>query len=102
MSFGIFGKISAVEGKRDELSEILLTAAKVLQSMEKCKIYLININDEEPNSIWVTEVWENEEAHKTSLSNENVRGLIMKGRPLIAGMERLNTFEVLGGKGLTK
>ncbi|MFC4410393.1 putative quinol monooxygenase [Chungangia koreensis] len=102
MSFGIFGKISAVEGKRDQLSEILLTAAKALQSMKECEIYMVNINDEEPNSIWVTEVWKDEEAHKASLSNEEVRNLIMKGRSLITGMERLNTFEVLGGKGLTK
>lgn len=102
MSFGIFGKISTVEGKRDELAEILLAAAGALQSMEECKLYVVNINDEEPNSIWVTEVWADEEAHKASLSNKDVRNSIMEGRPLIAKMERLNTLKVLGGKGLAK
>ena len=51
MSFGIFGEITTVVGKRDELAEILLAAAEALQSMEQCKVYMVNINDEEPNSI---------------------------------------------------
>jgi len=102
MSFGLFGKITAVEGKREELTDILLAAANALEMVDGCLVYLIQISDEDPHSIWITEVWKSEDAHQASLSNEEVRKLILLGRPLIASMERLNSLQVLGGKGLPK
>lgn len=99
--FGMFGEITTVEGKRDELVGILLEAAEAMNTLEECELYIVSVKEEEPDGIWVTEVWQNAEAHKASLSLDAVKMLIQKGRPLIKGMNTMNTFSPLGGKGLS-
>jgi quinol monooxygenase YgiN len=98
--YGMFGKITPEEGKRDELARILLEAADAMDTLEECDLYVVSVNEEE-NAIWVTEVWKDAEAHKASLSMDSIRTLIQRGRPLIAEMETIQTFTVLGGKGLS-
>jgi quinol monooxygenase YgiN len=99
--FGMFGKITAVEGKRDQLVGILLAAAKAMNSLEECELYIVSVKDDEPNAIWVTEVWQDEHAHQASLSLDAVKMLIQQGRPLIEAMETIQTFSPQGGKGLS-
>jgi hypothetical protein len=50
--------------------------------------------------IWVTEVWSSAEAHQASLTLDGVKETIKRGRPLIAGGERIEIVSI-GGKGLT-
>ena len=50
--------------------------------------------------MWVTEVWSSQEEHQASLTREDVQPILMRGRPLIAGFERIE-IEPLGGKGLS-
>jgi len=99
--FGMFGKITAVDGKRDELADILLKAAEAMDTLDECELYVVSVKEEEPNAIWVTEVWQDEHAHQASLSLDAVKMLIQQGRPLIEGMETLQTFSPQGGKGLS-
>ena len=98
--FGMFGKITTVDSKRDELVDILLEAAEEMNTLDECEMYIVSVKEEEPNAIWVTEVWQDENAHQASLSLEAVKMLIQKGRPLIVGMETIETFAPRGGKGL--
>ncbi|MED4402391.1 hypothetical protein ABET41_13320 [Metabacillus fastidiosus] len=49
-------KFNVKEGERDILVTILLEAAEAMKSLEECEIYLVNISDEEPNSVFVYEV----------------------------------------------
>jgi quinol monooxygenase YgiN len=97
--FGIYGKLVAVEGQRDALAEILLEAADVLQSFEGCIMYVVNISENEPDTIWVTEIWEDSEAHGASIRIEEIQALMKRGRPLIAAAESTR-LQTLGGKGL--
>ncbi|MBW9234365.1 antibiotic biosynthesis monooxygenase, partial [Leptospira santarosai] len=98
--FGLFGEITTIEGKRDELVTILLEAAEAMYTLEECELYIVSVKEEVPDGIWITEVWQNAEAHQSSLSLDAIRNLIEKGRPLIKGMNTMNTFSPLGGKGL--
>ncbi|MGB3261870.1 putative quinol monooxygenase [Paenisporosarcina sp.] len=98
--FGLFGEITTIEGKRDELVTILLEAAEAMNTLEECELYIVSIKEEVPDGIWITEVWQNAEAHQSSLSLDAIKNLIEKGRPLIKGMNTMNTFSPLGGKGL--
>ena len=98
--FGLFGEITTVEGKRDELVTILLEAAEAMNTLEECELYIVSVKEEVPDGIWITEVWQNAEAHQSSLSLDAIKNLIEKGRPLIKGMNTMNTFSPLGGKGL--
>lgn len=97
--FGLYGKMTAQEGQRDALAAILLEAADVLQDFEGCHMYVVNLPEDDPNTIWVTEIWADADAHAASLQIEAVKALIQRGRPLIAGGEGIK-LRTLGGKGI--
>ena len=99
MLYGVFGKFSAQPGKGDELVQHLLQAAAVLGRNPDCVHYVVSTSDE-PDAVWVSEVWTSREAHDRSPAPEDVRALIQQARPLIAGMSDRTELTVHGGKGL--
>ncbi|MCD1259811.1 antibiotic biosynthesis monooxygenase [Paenibacillus athensensis] len=97
--FGLYGKLTAQPGQRDELAALLLEAANAVEAADGCYLYIINLSEDEPDAIWVTEVWRDPAAHQASLALEETRSLIAKARPLIAGIEQVR-LRTLGGLGL--
>jgi quinol monooxygenase YgiN len=97
--YGLIGKMTAVEGKRDELIKILLNG---VSGMPGCLSYVVAKDPKDKNAIWITEVWDSVESHKASLKLPAVRDAIVKGRPLIAGFGESFTTEPVGGHGLAK
>lgn len=77
----------------------MLEAADRLEGMEGCDLYILNESVDDPDVLWVTEVWRDAEAHASSLKNEDVLALIGRCRPLIAGAESIKLRPV-GGKGI--
>ncbi|MFL5826556.1 MAG: putative quinol monooxygenase [Thermoleophilaceae bacterium] len=98
--FGLNGQIIAQPGKGDALAEILLDAARGLQANPECELYVIHRSDEEPDSVWVTEVWKSRGAHAASLDDPAVKEQIQQARPLIAGFGERRELLPVGGKGL--
>jgi len=96
----MYGKVLAQPGRRNALLEVLLEAAKMLGDMPECELYIVNTAPDEPDAIWVTELWASEEAHDRSLKRDDVRALIQRGRPLIAGMGDQVRLTPVGGKGM--
>lgn len=96
--FGIYGKLIAKEGEREQLAAILVEAAESLQDLDDCEVYLVSVAPEEPNSVYVYEVWKSESAHQNSLTLESTQTLISRAKPILAGMERISTLIPRGGK----
>lgn len=96
--YGLIGKMTAQTGKRSALTEILV---KGVAGMPGCLSYVVADDPADANVIWITEVWESKEAHAASLQLPSVRDAITKGRPLIAGMERVAETSPVGGSGLS-
>jgi len=98
--FGLYGKIKTQPGQRDKLIDILLKAAAVMPEVEGCYVYVVNSAPDDPDAIWVTEIWRSQADHAASLNLENVKALISTAMPLIAeGSERIEVTP-LGGKGI--
>jgi quinol monooxygenase YgiN len=96
--YGLIGKIKTTPGGRDALAQILLEG---VSGMPGCLSYIVAQDPSDPDVVWVTEVWDNQESHQASLSLPSVQEAITKGRPLIAGFgERFETLP-LGGHGLS-
>ena len=96
--YGLIGKIIAVPGQRETLCAILMEG---MAAMPGCLSYIVGLDVTDMDAVWVTEVWENQASHQTSLSLPSVQAAITKGRPLIAGFgERFETTP-LGGFGLS-
>lgn len=96
--FAMFGKLTAVPGKRQELAAMMLSSGDTLSAMEGCIYYIIHEAEEEPDVLWITELWESREAHAASLQNEQVRELIGRCRHLIADAGGIKV-KPLGGIG---
>lgn len=94
-----YGKATAQPGQGAALAEKLLSAAEQCRSVPGCELYLVNRAADDPDTIWVTEVWSDQDALDASLSGEETRELIAQARPLIAAMEMIE-LEPLGGHGL--
>lgn len=95
--YGLIGKMRTVAGARDAVLEILLEGTG---GMPGCLSYIIATDPEDPDAIWITEVWDDVENHRASLSLPAVQAAIAKAKPKIAGFgERFETTPV-GGHGL--
>ena len=99
MKYGLFGKFDAQDGKRDQLIDILLQAAELLQRNNECIEYIVG-KSSKPNEVWISELWTSKEAHDSSLEPEDIRTLIMSARPYIADMPEGTEYYSLGGKGI--
>lgn len=84
--YGLIGKFTAVEGQRDALMAIL---SEGMKDMPGCHSYVIARDPSDTEAIWITEVWDSADHHQASLQLASVQAAIAKGRPLIAGMDRI-------------
>jgi quinol monooxygenase YgiN/quercetin dioxygenase-like cupin family protein len=60
-------KFTAQPGRGDELAQLLLQAADSLRDTAGCELYVINRVSEQPDQIWVTELWLSQDALDASL-----------------------------------
>lgn len=97
--YGLIGKMTAAAGQRDRLIEILLEG---INDMPGCLSYIVAVDPSDPNAIWITEAWDNEQSHKASLQLPSVRTAIERAKPLIAGFGPGFTTEPVGGHGLQR
>lgn len=95
--FGMQAVITSHKEKGEELANILQDAAKILSTNKDCEVYLIQQSTTEPEKIYISEVWKDEQAHKASLTNPAVREVITKAMPLIVSINATPTTH-LGGK----
>ena len=99
--FGLCGIMRAHPGQRDALLDELLQAADLVADLPSCEVWIVNAMPDDPDAIWVTVVWRREADHAASLTNDAVKAIIARARPLIAGFGDRFTLEPVAGKGLT-
>ncbi|HIY65402.1 MAG TPA: antibiotic biosynthesis monooxygenase [Candidatus Agrococcus pullicola] len=95
MTFANVGTIGALPGSRDELVEILTKRSDAL-SEAGCLLYEVGVNHDEPNTVFVVELWKSEKAHAASLELTEVRESIEAARPLLSGEFGGFRFGVVG------
>ncbi|MDQ0989431.1 putative quinol monooxygenase [Streptomyces sp. V3I7] len=99
MTYGLVTKFLARPGGRDALADCLLQAAKLMERDSGCIHYVVSTSDE-PEAVWVSEVWTDRAAHDASLEPEDIRAVFVQARPLIASVSEQTPLAVLGGVGL--
>ena len=82
--FGLVGKVIAKAGTGPQLAKIL---AQGSSGMPGNVAYLVALDAEDADQIWIHEVWESEAAHRSSLELPSVQTAIAQGRPLIERFE---------------
>lgn len=96
--YGLFGRINAAPGKRDELIGYL---SEGTGQMPGNILYVLSTSAAEPDAVWIYEVWETKQHHADSLKLPAVQAAIARARPIIAGFgpERFEMTPV-GGVGI--
>jgi len=95
MTFANVGTLGAVSGKRDELIALLTARNAALQPVG-CLAYEVGANDNEPDTVFVMELWESEKAHQSSLELPEVQAAIAAAMPLLSGNNSGFGFDVIG------
>ncbi|MFF2028717.1 putative quinol monooxygenase [Arthrobacter sp. NPDC058192] len=95
MTFANVGTLGAVSGKRDELVRHLTQRSETLRRIG-CLAYEVGVNDDDPDTVFVMELWESEEAHRSSLTLPEVQESITVARPLLSGTFGGFRFNVVG------
>ena len=95
--YGIIGRIRATSGDRDTLASILIEGAS---GMPGCLSYVVARDSTDPDSLWVTEVWDSKDSQTASLSLPSVQAAIVAGRPLIESFADRTETVPIGGHGL--
>lgn len=95
--YGLIGKITAKAGEREALVAAILSGSG---AMPGCRSYVVARDATDPDAVWVTEVWDDEAAHKASLQLPAVREAIARAMPLIADFGPSFPTVPVGGTGL--
>jgi quinol monooxygenase YgiN len=95
MTFANVGTLGAVSGKRDLLVDILTRRGTDLEAAG-CLLYEVGVNDEQPDTVFVVELWTSAAAHQRSLQLESVQAAILEARPLLSGEMGGFRFDVVG------
>lgn len=95
MVFANAGTLGALPGKRDELVAHLTQRNERLSQLG-CLAYEVGVNDEQPDTVFVVELWESAAAHRASLDTPEVQASIAAARPLLSGEFGGFRFDVAG------
>lgn len=95
MTFANVGTLGTQPGKRDEVVAIL-TRLNLDLSDVGCLLYEVGVNPDEPDTVFVAEIWESAQAHQGSLQLESVRAAITEAMPLLSGQMGGQQFTVVG------
>jgi len=95
MVFANVGTLGTVAGKRDELVALLIRRSDALSHVG-CLLYEVGINDHEPDTVYVVELWTSADAHRASLALPEVQASIARARPLLTGDFGGFEFDVVG------
>jgi quinol monooxygenase YgiN len=95
MTFANVGTLGTIPGRRNDLIAILTRPSPELRDAG-CLLYEVGINDETPDLVYVSELWETEEAHQRSLQLASVQAAIQEAVPLLSGELGGSRFHVVG------
>jgi quinol monooxygenase YgiN/mannose-6-phosphate isomerase-like protein (cupin superfamily) len=95
-------KFTARAGRGDDVADRLLQAADSLRDTPGCELYVINRVPEEPDVVWVTELWLSQDALEASLeqlATDEGRALLAELQALLAAPPERIDVEPVGGVG---
>jgi quinol monooxygenase YgiN len=95
MTFANVGTLGTIPGRRNDLIAILTRPSPELRDAG-CLLYEVGINDQTPDLVYVSELWETEEAHQRSLQLPSVQAAIQEAMPLLSGELGGSRFHVVG------
>ncbi|MFE6968393.1 putative quinol monooxygenase [Isoptericola sp. NPDC057653] len=95
MTYANVGTLGTAPGRRDELVAHLTQRSAELADAG-CLLYEVGVRDDQPDTVFVAELWTSAEAHRASLQLPQVQASIAAARPLLSGEFGGFGFTVVG------
>jgi quinol monooxygenase YgiN/mannose-6-phosphate isomerase-like protein (cupin superfamily) len=92
-------KLTAKPGQGDALADAMLATATALAEQPGCLHYIVNRAQDEPDVVWVTELWQSQRHLDESLETDSAKAQIAVVRELLAGPPERIDLEPVGGHG---
>jgi quinol monooxygenase YgiN len=99
MPYGYLGTMRTQPGLRDEVVRSLVEGAEAVRAVG-CQLYVVSVNAQDPDRIWVNEVWDSKEQHDASLQLPAVKAAIAETMPKLTGEFTGQELQVIGGLGV--
>jgi len=84
MTFASIGTMGVKPGMRDAVIDILIRKNPAMGNIG-CLSYEVGGRDDDPDTVYVAEIWESEEAHDASLELDEVKAAISEAMPMLTG-----------------
>jgi quinol monooxygenase YgiN len=101
MSIGVFAKLTAQPGKRDEVIEVLGTHFPNVEEEAGTVIYAMHADNQDADVIWFYELYTDDDALKAHGGSPGMKELGGKLAGLVAGRTELHFATPVKAKGLT-
>ncbi len=95
MTFANVGSLGVVSGMRDQVVAILTRLNQQLGEAG-CLLYEVGVSDDQPDTVFVMELWDSANAHQASLRLASVQAAIAEAKPLLSGQMSGTQFIVNG------
>ncbi len=82
----LLNRLTAKPGQRQRVVEILLESGKLFDDNPACLLYLVSESTDDPNLVWVVDLWTSQEAHAEALEAPELRPFVEQAVPLLEGM----------------
>lgn len=82
--FSVFGRMTALPGRRDELIAVLLDGFRASGEDGGLLTYSINTAFDDPDTIWLTQLWVDKAAHDATTRSEPVAAVSSRIPALLA------------------
>lgn len=79
---------------------LLLESGRLFDDNPACIMYLVSESADDPNLVWVVDLWTSGEAHAEALKAPELRPYVEQAMPMLEGMPKQIEIRPVGGKGL--
>jgi len=99
-AIGRYVRMAALPGQAEALRERMLAVAEAVRDAPGCLLYVVNQAADDPDTIWITELWRSQEAADAALQTEGAQAAMPGVLELVdrGQLERIDMVPV-GGHG---
>lgn len=100
MTYALLNRLVAKPGQRDQVVRNLIESGKRFDHDEACLLYLVTESADDPDDIWVVDLWTSEQEHAAALRDPELQPHVAETLPLLEGKPEQIEVRARGGKGL--
>ena len=100
MTYALLNKLTTRPDQRQKVVEILLESGRLFDDNPSCFWYVVSESADDPNVIWVIDLWTSQEEHAEALKAPELQPFVEQAMPLLEGMPEQIELRPVGGRGL--